>query len=64
MRDFKFFTENRQPTAATEQPNPDASDNPIDKMPGNMPLTNRLDKMTPSASTYGRSKTGTRGSHI
>ena len=31
---------------ATEQPNPAASDNPIDAMPGNMPLTNRLDKMT------------------
>ena len=31
---------------STEQPNPVASDNPIDTMPGNMPLTNRLDKMT------------------
>ena len=31
---------------STEQPNPAASDNPIDTMPGNMPLTNRLDKMT------------------
>ena len=31
---------------ATEQTNPVASDNPIDTMPGNMPLTNRLDKMT------------------
>ena len=31
---------------STEQPNPLASDNPIDTMPGNMPLTNRLDKMT------------------
>ena len=31
---------------STEQPNPAASDNPIDTMPGNMPLTKRLDKMT------------------
>ena len=31
---------------STEQPNPAASDNPIDTIPGNMPLTNRLDKMT------------------
>ena len=31
---------------STEQPDPAASDNPIDTMPENMPLTNRLDKMT------------------
>lgn len=62
MRDFKFFTENRQPTGDTpdeileetsisevvESPNPAASDNPIDAIPENrFPLTNRLDKMTP-----------------
>ena len=60
MRDFKFFTEKRQPTVETaaeileetfisevvEPPNPAASDNPLDAIPGNMPLTNRLDKRT------------------
>ena len=46
MRDFKFFTEKRQPTAATEQSNPVTSDTFLETMPGNMPLTNRLDKMT------------------
>ena len=37
---------------ATEQTNPAASDNPIDTMPGNMPLTNRLDKMTPDQAIW------------
>ena len=31
---------------STEQPKTAASDNPMDAMSGNMPLTNRLDKMT------------------
>ena len=38
---------------STEQPKPAASDNPIDTMPENMPLTNRLDKMTPGSSNMG-----------
>ena len=46
MRDFKFFNDKRQPTAATEQSNPVKSDVFLETMPGNMPLTNRLDKMT------------------
>ena len=46
MRDFKFFNDKRQPTAATEQSNPVKSDGFLETMPGNMPLTNRLDKMT------------------
>ena len=49
---------------ATEQPNPVASDNPIDTMPGNMPLTNRLGQDDTGSSEYGQSKTGTHGSHI
>ena len=66
MRDFKFFTEKRQPTVETaaeileetfisevvEPPNPAASDNPLDAIPGNMPLTNRLDKMTPDQARW------------
>ena len=52
MRDFKFFTDKRQPTAATEQSNPVTSDNPMDAIPGNMPLTNRLDKMTPDQARW------------
>ena len=31
---------------STEQTTPAASDDPLETMPGNMPLTNRLDKMT------------------
>ena len=46
MRDFKFFNEKRQPTAATEQSNPVKLDAFLESMPGLMPLTNRLDKMT------------------
>ena len=67
MRDFKFFTEKRQPTVETaaeileetfisevvEPPNPAASDNPLDAIPGNrFPLTNRLDKMTPDQARW------------
>ena len=44
MQDFKFFNEKQQPTAATEQSRSVKSDTFLETMPGNMPLTNRLDK--------------------
>ena len=52
MRDFKFFNDKRQPTGATEPSNPVKSDVFLETMPGNMPLTNRLDKMTPDQAKW------------
>ena len=37
---------------STEQSNPVKSDDPMDTIPGNMPLTNRLDKMTPDQARW------------
>ena len=37
---------------ATEQTNPVKSDDPLETIPGNMPLTNRLDKMTPDQAKW------------